>query len=235
MMAEIQTNNVSNESSTTTFVDMIGNVAAIESSAINDDGGVNDIGGHQEMNFQLENDNDNDDDDDEIETSSDDDDQDQDFEYPSDFDPNEYEPIEFNEEHKQQMLLILNMIIPDLNQLTSFKSIQHSKQSSSQKSTKSSSNQQQILARLTCLIQFFNDYFRPQEIWPLLDRLPVCIRMDKSAKILQFDWKDNINNNDNDDDDDEELQRKLQKLNKYFHRWLYLFYTCDEIIGKFFI
>ncbi|KAH7643305.1 zinc-finger double domain containing protein [Dermatophagoides farinae] len=162
------------------------------------------------------------------EMESDDDDDDEmmvdDFEYPSDFDPNDYEPIEFSKEHKRKLLSLLNMIIPDLNPLNSFNlSTNHHKKSSKSKLSSSSSSSsllndsaQNVLARLTCLIQLFNDYFRPQEIWPLLGRLPLSLRMDKSSKRLKFI---------------EELDsKKIRQLNNYFRCWLYLFYTCDEII-----
>ncbi|OTF79388.1 Zinc-finger double domain containing protein [Euroglyphus maynei] len=137
----------------------------------------------------------------------------EDFEYPSDFDPTEYEQIELTKEHKRHMFLLLNMIIPELSPLNSFKS-NHAKSSKS----KSSSNDlaRNILTRLTCLIQFFNDFYRPQEIWPLLGRLPLSLHVDKSSKTLRFN---------------EELdERKIGQLNKYFRCWLHLFYTCEEII-----
>lgn len=116
---------------------------------------------------------------------------------PPDVDADDFEVIELNEDHRKSILSILNESMPELESLKTMSDVNH------------------LYTRLTCLVNYFNEFFHIYELWPYLDRMPV--NFSTRAAIKTF-----IVSND---------QELLHDLKTYFQRWLRLFYSSEDIIG----
>ncbi|UXI18617.1 ATP-dependent RNA helicase [Sarcoptes scabiei] len=118
---------------------------------------------------------------------------------PPDVDADDFEVIELNEDHRKSILSILNESMPELESLKTMSDVNH------------------LYTRLTCLVNYFNEFFHIYELWPYLDRMPV--NFSTRAAIKTF-----IVSND---------QELLHDLKTYFQRWLRLFYSSEDIIESF--
>lgn len=80
----------------------------------------------------------------------------------------DYEVIEFLEDHKTKMLTLLNLLMPDFEHLDLISDVK------------------QLYPRLACLVQFFNDSFEIAKLWPNLGNAPLLIRTKNAVKKQQL-------------------------------------------------